>query len=279
MRYKLLLGGAILLGLVGGMLRVYLSIPKLSSGAPNSTYHRNILPFSHGLYDVGTSSNAFNQIFATATSSAGLFQATSTTASSTFANGLNLTGGCFAIGGTCLSTGGITSLNGLTGATQTFASSSSALNNDVAIVSSGTTHTFRWPDASGTVRGFLSSSDWTTFNNKQASLGSLTGLVASNGTVTYAAATSTISFGYASTTQIGSTESAYFATASGNVGIGTTTTGVLLDVFSTGTSTIRLDSNSTSKGGCIEIKDKSGIGYTYLYAEDGVLYSDTVSCK
>ena len=46
--------------------------------------------------------------------------------------------------------------------------------------------------ASAGATGCLSSTDWTTFNGKQASLGSLTGLVASNGTITYAAASSTL---------------------------------------------------------------------------------------
>lgn len=41
------------------------------------------------------------------------FIATSTTATSTFANGLNLTSGCFAYGGACISTGGATSPGGL----------------------------------------------------------------------------------------------------------------------------------------------------------------------
>jgi hypothetical protein len=59
---------------------------------------------------------------------------------------------------------GMTALNGLSGAVQTFASNSSG--TDFNIASTGTTHTFNLPTASATNRGALSSSDFTTFNNK-----------------------------------------------------------------------------------------------------------------
>ena len=59
---------------------------------------------------------------------------------------------------------GITSLNGLTGVTQTFATGTTG--SDFGISSVGTTHTFNAPTASGSVRGLLSSDNWTTFNNK-----------------------------------------------------------------------------------------------------------------
>lgn len=61
---------------------------------------------------------------------------------------------------------GITTLNTLTGATQTFATGTSGA--DFAISSSGTTHTFNIPTASASNRGLLSTSDWSTFNGKQA---------------------------------------------------------------------------------------------------------------
>lgn len=64
--------------------------------------------------------------------------------------------------------GGITSLNSQTGATQTFASSTTGFN-DFQITSSGNVHTFTLPSASASVRGLLTSADWSTFNNKVSS--------------------------------------------------------------------------------------------------------------
>lgn len=59
---------------------------------------------------------------------------------------------------------GIQSLNGLTFNTQTFDVATSGL--DFNISSSGSIHTFNLPTASATNRGALSSTDWSTFNNK-----------------------------------------------------------------------------------------------------------------
>lgn len=63
---------------------------------------------------------------------------------------------------------GITSLNGLTTSTQTFATGTSG--TDFAISSTTSTHTFNLPTASATNRGALSSADWTTFNSKQSAI-------------------------------------------------------------------------------------------------------------
>lgn len=59
---------------------------------------------------------------------------------------------------------GITTLNGLTAATQVFAIDSSG--TDVTISSATATHTFHFPSASASNRGLLTSADWTTFNGK-----------------------------------------------------------------------------------------------------------------
>lgn len=66
---------------------------------------------------------------------------------------------------TAFDNNGILSLNGLTGATQTFAVGTAG--SDFAISSSGTTHTFDLPTASASNRGALSRTDWTIFNNKE----------------------------------------------------------------------------------------------------------------
>ena len=59
---------------------------------------------------------------------------------------------------------GITAINSLTGAAQTLATNGSG--TDFNISSVGTTHTFNLPTASATNRGALSTTDWSTFNNK-----------------------------------------------------------------------------------------------------------------
>jgi hypothetical protein len=59
---------------------------------------------------------------------------------------------------------GITAINSLTGAAQTMVVGTDS--SDFKIASTGTSHTFNLPTASATKRGALSSTDWTTFNNK-----------------------------------------------------------------------------------------------------------------
>lgn len=74
---------------------------------------------------------------------------------------------------------GITSLNALTGTTQTFATGTTG--TDFGISSSGSTHTFNLPTASASNRGLLSTADWSTFNNK---ISNITGLVTAGTNVT-----------------------------------------------------------------------------------------------
>lgn len=80
------------------------------------------------------------------------------------------------------SSGGIGTLNTLTASTQTFATGTAG--TDFAISSATSTHTFNLPTASGSNRGALSSSDWSTFNGKQAAgnyITALTGDVTASG--------------------------------------------------------------------------------------------------
>lgn len=95
-------------------------------------------------------------------------------------NTLNVTGGT-----------GITSLNGLTAATQTFATGTSG--TDFNISSATSTHTFNLPTASATNRGALSNTDWNTFNNKQNALTNPVTGTGANGRITFWNGTNTVS--------------------------------------------------------------------------------------
>jgi hypothetical protein len=69
----------------------------------------------------------------------------------------------------------------LTGGSQTFATGTTG--TDFNISSSGSIHTFHIPTASSTVRGLLSSSDWSTFNNKETALTFISPLSRSTNTI------------------------------------------------------------------------------------------------
>jgi hypothetical protein len=75
---------------------------------------------------------------------------------------------------------GMTALNGLSGAVQTI--STGTTGTDFNVVSSGTDHKFNIPTASATNRGALSTTDWSTFNSKQATLVSGTNIKTINST-------------------------------------------------------------------------------------------------
>jgi hypothetical protein len=78
---------------------------------------------------------------------------------------------------------GMTALNGLSADVQTI--STGTTGTDFNVVSSGSNHEFNIPTASATTRGALSTSDWSTFNAKQAALVSGTNIktIASNSLV------------------------------------------------------------------------------------------------
>jgi hypothetical protein len=80
-------------------------------------------------------------------------------------------------------TTGLSALNGLTSQVQFFAVGTSGTNFNIA--SATDTHTFNLPTASATNRGALSSTDWTTFNNKQNQLNGTGFVKASGTTITY----------------------------------------------------------------------------------------------
>jgi hypothetical protein len=80
-------------------------------------------------------------------------------------------------------TTGLSALNGLTSQVQFFAVGTSGTNFNIA--SASDTHTFNLPTASATNRGALSSTDWSTFNNKQNQLNGTGFVKASGTTITY----------------------------------------------------------------------------------------------
>lgn len=62
-------------------------------------------------------------------------------------------------------------------------------------------------------------------------------------------------------------------------GTSTPTTGLTFDLFTNNaTSSMRIDTNSTTKGTCLVMKDTDGVGYTYVWANNGVLTASQTSC-
>jgi hypothetical protein len=85
---------------------------------------------------------------------------------------------------------GMVSLNNLTDQSQFITTGTSG--TDFTIASTGDTHTFNLPVASATNTGKLSSTDWSTFNNKQAALSFTAPLVNTSNTISIPAATSLV---------------------------------------------------------------------------------------
>lgn len=79
--------------------------------------------------------------------------------------------------------------------------------------------------------------------------------------------------------QFGGISAIHISTTTNSLGISTSSPKAQIDIFSTGSSSLRLDSNANTKGGCIVLKDSDGVGYTYVSGNNGVLSASTGSCQ
>ncbi len=92
----------------------------------------------------------------------------------TAGNGIDISNGCFAVNGSCISSGASGTITAVGPLGQSVASgavtfATSTNGSDFTITGSGATITFNLPSASATNRGVLTSSDWSIFNNKLSS--------------------------------------------------------------------------------------------------------------
>ncbi|MEI6345703.1 MAG: immunoglobulin-like domain-containing protein [bacterium] len=184
-----------------------------------------------GSYFTGTTTATSTLVGGLATN---LLNVTSTTASSTFANGINITAGCFSVNGSCLSSGGsgtVTSV-ALSGGTTGLTTSGGPITGSGTITLSGTL---------ALANGGTNATSFTTSGNA----------VYYNGTSLVTAPTnSAVTTPYASSTAITSSGSAYFAGSTGGVGIGTTAidTDTILSLNRTsGTAGISFMNNGSTK--------------------------------
>ncbi|MDO8567002.1 MAG: DUF5011 domain-containing protein [bacterium] len=140
---------------------------------------------------------------------------------------------------------------GQTGAIE-FATSTTAINNDWGITNVDEVFTFNLPTATASIRGLLSGTDWTTFNAKQTSSLAKGNFLVGNDEGT-AQATSTI-----------------FISSTGNLGIGTTTPGALLDVSAGGVGFILGADNAANTRTNATTKSARIASYHYTNAEEPV---------
>lgn len=175
---------------------------------------------------------------------------------------------------------GLNALNGLTNQVQYFATGTSG--SDFNISSATDTHTFNLPTASGTNRGLLLSSDWTTFNGKIGAGDTATMLnpysrgSGTSGQVGYWNATRSLT----------GSSNLFWDNANGRLGIGTASPSFKLDVNgtarvssdltvgTTSNSTTALTINSSSRADIKLRTNGSGDNAFTLYTLGGAIGSN-----
>ena len=156
-------------------------------------------------------------------------------------------------GGGGTNVAGITNLNGITNASQSFATGTTGTDFDIS--SAGSTHTFNLPTASSGARGALASADWSAFNAKQGAI-----TVQTNG-VTLASFPTTWNFGPGLT---GYVSGATMVLGNSVAGGGDVTTAQLLYVSNqvvTASNVLQADVN-TRQGGSDTLTNLAGLGNT-----------------
>jgi hypothetical protein len=148
---------------------------------------------------------------------------------------------------------GLISLNNLTRQNQFFATGTSG--TDFAISSATATHTFNLPVASASNTGKLSSTDWTTFNNKQNLLTNPVTGTGSDGRVAFWTGASSIS----------SDANLYYDYSTDRLGIGTNTPNASLGILNASTTGIQVRTSDSANQYQANIFYDASYGMVYGY--------------
>jgi hypothetical protein len=156
---------------------------------------------------------------------------------------------------------GITSLNGLTGATQTFATGTTG--TDFNIASSGTTHTFNIPNASATARGLVSTGAQTFAGVKTFSsipVGPASNPTTNNQLVRKAYVDSfALGLQVRASCRVATTANLTATYSNGVAGVGATLTN------SGALAAINIDGVALSSGNRVLVKDQSTLAHNGIY--------------